>query len=248
MTNTTGGVMKIVLSSLVFVVLLATNTVVFSRGKYVLTVHNTAPITIYLILPAEHGKVIGEAGKKFSIMPAVERGFSLEVEEGKCVWRMKAHFQTGHVVEDRDVNVCKEKKWTIRDNRPPPHILNAQDRRTYSYSKRLPHSGSRICISIPDCKLQNIEILILKIGVLMIYSMCMKKILLKNLVWKEGTVYVAQCLNVDVSSFGKTRKEALANVSEALELYFDSPKKVSDIQHVSRPEIVEQKFSYAEAL
>ena len=30
--------------------------------------------------------------------------------------------------------------------------------------------------------------------------------ILKNVVWKEGKYYVAQCLNVDVSSFGKTKK------------------------------------------
>lgn len=76
----------------------------------------------------------------------------------------------------------------------------------------------------------------------------MKKILLKNLVWKEGAFYVAQCLNVDVSSFGKTRKEALAHIEDALELYFDNPRNIVDIQKVSNPEIVEQRFSYAEAV
>ena len=49
----------------------------------------------------------------------------------------------------------------------------------------------------------------------------MTKINLKNIVWKEGKYYVAQCLNVDVSSFGNTKKEALANLHEALALYFD---------------------------
>ncbi|PIU74808.1 MAG: type II toxin-antitoxin system HicB family antitoxin, partial [Candidatus Portnoybacteria bacterium CG06_land_8_20_14_3_00_39_12] len=49
----------------------------------------------------------------------------------------------------------------------------------------------------------------------------MPKINLKNVVWKEGEYYVAQCLNVDVSSFGKTKKEALANLDEALDLYFE---------------------------
>jgi len=39
--------------------------------------------------------------------------------------------------------------------------------------------------------------------------------------WKEGKYYIAQSLNVDVSSFGKTRKKALDNLEEALELYID---------------------------
>ena len=53
----------------------------------------------------------------------------------------------------------------------------------------------------------------------------MRKIDLKNIVWKEGKYYVAQCLNVDVSSFGKTKKEALAALDEALELYFEDQTK-----------------------
>jgi len=44
----------------------------------------------------------------------------------------------------------------------------------------------------------------------------MKTIQLNNAVWKEGDYFVAQCLNVDVSSFGKTREEALADLQEAL--------------------------------
>ncbi|MFI5163067.1 MAG: type II toxin-antitoxin system HicB family antitoxin [Sphingobacteriales bacterium] len=44
---------------------------------------------------------------------------------------------------------------------------------------------------------------------------------INNAVWKEGDYYVAQCLNVDVSSFGDTKDEALVNLLEALELYFE---------------------------
>ncbi|WP_438317199.1 type II toxin-antitoxin system HicB family antitoxin [Candidatus Caldatribacterium sp. SIUC1] len=39
--------------------------------------------------------------------------------------------------------------------------------------------------------------------------------------WKEGQYYVAQCLNVDVSSFGETIAEAIANLKEAVELYLE---------------------------
>ena len=46
----------------------------------------------------------------------------------------------------------------------------------------------------------------------------MKKVDLKIVVWKEGKHYVAQCLNVDVSSFGTTKKEAVLNIKEALAL------------------------------
>ena len=62
----------------------------------------------------------------------------------------------------------------------------------------------------------------------------MTKIPLKYAIWKEGKYYVSQCLNVDVSSFGKTPKEALKNLEEALELYFEDIKtpKVTKILKV----------------
>ena len=72
----------------------------------------------------------------------------------------------------------------------------------------------------------------------------MPKINLKNIVWKEGKHYVAQCLNVDVSSFGKTKKEALANLQEALELYFDDVKTIK-ISIVERPELIKLSIGYA---
>jgi predicted RNase H-like HicB family nuclease len=51
----------------------------------------------------------------------------------------------------------------------------------------------------------------------------------KYVVYKEGKHYVAQCLNVEVSSFGDTVDEAVQNITEALELYFednDSPQYI----------------------
>jgi predicted RNase H-like HicB family nuclease len=42
-------------------------------------------------------------------------------------------------------------------------------------------------------------------------------------VWREGNWFVSQCLEVDVTSQGKTEEEALENLKEALELYFEPP-------------------------
>lgn len=42
-------------------------------------------------------------------------------------------------------------------------------------------------------------------------------------VWREGNWYVSQCLEVDVASQGESEEEALANLKEALELYFEQP-------------------------
>ena len=71
-----------------------------------------------------------------------------------------------------------------------------------------------------------------------------RQITLKNIVWKEGDIYVSQCLNVDVSSFGYTKKEALANLEEALTLYFEDIK-INEISKIERPEIVSSSFCYA---
>lgn len=55
-------------------------------------------------------------------------------------------------------------------------------------------------------------------------------------VYREDEHFVAQCLNVDISSFGDTREEALANLREALELYFeDAP--AGDFVLVSEAEV-----------
>lgn len=72
----------------------------------------------------------------------------------------------------------------------------------------------------------------------------MRKIELKNVVWKEGKYYVAQCLNVDISSFGKTKKEALAALDEALELYFEDIK-VPRVTKIEKPELVKMLICHA---
>ena len=40
---------------------------------------------------------------------------------------------------------------------------------------------------------------------------------------QEDDWYIAQCLEVDVASQGETEDEALANLGEALRLYFTPP-------------------------
>jgi len=72
----------------------------------------------------------------------------------------------------------------------------------------------------------------------------MRRINFKSVVWKEDKYYVAQCLNIDVSSFGGTKKEALSNLDEALELYFEDIKSPNIIK-VERPEVVKSFFHYA---
>ncbi|MFZ0314172.1 MAG: type II toxin-antitoxin system HicB family antitoxin [Candidatus Korobacteraceae bacterium] len=42
-------------------------------------------------------------------------------------------------------------------------------------------------------------------------------------VWREDDWFISQCLEVDVASQGKSEEEALENLKEALELYFEPP-------------------------
>lgn len=64
----------------------------------------------------------------------------------------------------------------------------------------------------------------------------MTKLNLQAVVYQEGKHFVAQCLNVDVSSFGETEADALRNLQEALELYFeDAP--TTDVAPVEAAEV-----------
>jgi predicted RNase H-like HicB family nuclease len=53
------------------------------------------------------------------------------------------------------------------------------------------------------------------------------------IIYQEEKYYVAQCLNADVSSFGKTIDEAINNLKEAMELYLEGEDiEISDIGKV----------------
>lgn len=47
---------------------------------------------------------------------------------------------------------------------------------------------------------------------------------LNTLVWRENNLYVAKAVEVEIASQGKTAKEAVDNLKEALELYFEDEK------------------------
>lgn len=73
----------------------------------------------------------------------------------------------------------------------------------------------------------------------------MKKNSFKSVVWKEGEHYVSQCLDVDVSSFGKTKKEALQMLQEALELYFEDVSPPKKEERVRNPVIASIQLDHA---
>ncbi len=58
----------------------------------------------------------------------------------------------------------------------------------------------------------------------------------RAVVWREGDIYVAQCLNIDVASQGSDKKEALSNLGEALSLHFEEPR-ATDFPHIDEIEV-----------
>jgi len=72
----------------------------------------------------------------------------------------------------------------------------------------------------------------------------MNKLNLKAAVWKEGSHYVSQCLNIDVASFGDSKKEALDNLYEAVKLYLEDNNKPKFVK-VERPDVASFSLKYA---
>lgn len=64
----------------------------------------------------------------------------------------------------------------------------------------------------------------------------MRRLHLHNLIKKEGNLYSAVCLELNVASQGKTIKEANINLQEAVELYLEDVLEAGDEQgFIPRP-------------
>lgn len=66
------------------------------------------------------------------------------------------------------------------------------------------------------------------------YNWSMKNI--HSVVWKENKLYVAKALEVEVASQGSSENEALGNLKEALELYFEDQSTV-ELTPVNKPRL-----------
>lgn len=78
----------------------------------------------------------------------------------------------------------------------------------------------------------------------------MQKLLLHNLIEKEGNLYSAICLELNVASQGETVEEAKKNLQEAVELYLEDVIESGDEKDfIPRPAPMEEwvKFFEAEA-
>ena len=65
---------------------------------------------------------------------------------------------------------------------------------------------------------------------------------IKYVVYKEGDYYVSQCLNVDISSFGKSNDEAISALKEALALYFEDSDDDSEFQFIGETLLCEDSI------
>jgi predicted RNase H-like HicB family nuclease len=57
-----------------------------------------------------------------------------------------------------------------------------------------------------------------------------------SVVWREDSWFVAKALAVEVTSQGKSEREALNNLKEALELYFEDESNI-ELAPVSKPKL-----------
>ena len=61
---------------------------------------------------------------------------------------------------------------------------------------------------------------------------------LKALVWKEEKLFVAKAIGIELASQGKTKKEALSNLAEAMDLLLeDEDIKISSFYIPVNPQI-----------
>ena len=65
------------------------------------------------------------------------------------------------------------------------------------------------------------------------------------LLWKEDTWFVAKAIEVEVGSQGKTKKQALFNLQEALELYFEDEPAVKTVPSFKDITLEKVNISYA---
>jgi predicted RNase H-like HicB family nuclease len=72
----------------------------------------------------------------------------------------------------------------------------------------------------------------------------MKQAVYQSVVYKEGKYYVAQCLNIDISSFGDTEQDALVNLRDAVHLYLEDSHEVHNME-IEHPTVHSFHMQYA---
>lgn len=63
------------------------------------------------------------------------------------------------------------------------------------------------------------------------------------MVWREGDLYVAQCVDFDVTSQGESEQQALLNLGEALQLYSGEPAAGAKVRRHCKVATIEIEVS-----
>ena len=71
----------------------------------------------------------------------------------------------------------------------------------------------------------------------------MKKHDLHTIIWKEDKLFVAKFLEIELASQGKTKKEALDNLKEALDLYLEG-ENLENLPFPSIEKVTTQTVSF----
>jgi len=77
----------------------------------------------------------------------------------------------------------------------------------------------------------------------------MNKLTIHNLIEKEGELYSAICLELNIASQGSDPEEAERNLEEAIELYLEDVFETGDEDDfIPRPALVEEWMKYSKKL
>lgn len=65
------------------------------------------------------------------------------------------------------------------------------------------------------------------------------------LIWQENNLFVARAVEIEIASQGYTKEEAINNLKEAIELYFEDSSKNITIPTISNVSVEKVPFKYA---
>ena len=71
----------------------------------------------------------------------------------------------------------------------------------------------------------------------------MTKMRLTILIWEEEGVFVSRCQELEIASCGDTPQEALDNIREAIELYFENARDLDMLQDLEPMLTSSHKFT-----
>jgi len=75
----------------------------------------------------------------------------------------------------------------------------------------------------------------------------MAKVRLTAIIWEEEGIFVSRCPELEISSCGDTPQDALDNIREAIELYFENARALDMLQDMEPILTSRHKFTIKQA-